>query len=226
MKKVILSVSSFIKREPVLFGAFFLALASAFLVPPFIGYLYYLDLRVLCILFSLMLVVSGLKEAGLFHIIANRLLQFVHNMRGLIAALVGMCFFSSMLITNDVALITFVPLTVLLLSQPEDWKKMIPAIVLQTIAANMGSSLTPLGNPQNLYLYSISGITLGRFVSCMAIPVFLSFLLLTLSILLIRPVQMCIRDRVYPICSKQILDCSFSPPGWMLRITKMVCGNA
>ena len=92
-----------------------------------------------------------------------------------------------MLITNDVALITFVPLAVMLLGDKKNEKLLMLVVVLQTIAANLGSGLTPLGNPQNLYLYSLSGMTLGKFLSVMFLPTVLSAGLLTVSILFIRP---------------------------------------
>ena len=99
----------------------------------------------------------------------------------------GIGFFASMLITNDVALITFVPLAVMLLAQARQLKLLIPVIVLQTVAANLGSMLTPLGNPQNLYLFAISGMSAGQFLRVMAMPTASSFVLLAGSVFLMRP---------------------------------------
>lgn len=98
-----------------------------------------------------------------------------------------------MLITNDVALITFVPLSILLLTQTQNQKLLIPIIIMQTIAANLGSMFTPLGNPQNLYLFSISNMTLLAFLKIMLRPTVVSFLLILLSIFLIK------KKRIDPI---------------------------
>ena len=146
-----------------------------------------MDLRVLCLLLSLMLVVAGLKKVGVFGIAMEHLLELVHSTRTLAVVLVGICFFSSMLITNDVALITFVPLGIMMLTRAQKQKLLIPIIVLQTVAANLGSMLTPLGNPQNLYLYSLSNMTTWQFLRVMAGPSAISLLMLAAMILLIKP---------------------------------------
>ncbi len=179
-------ITSFIRHDPVLFAAMVLAVVSAFFVPPSAGYFGYIDYRVLCLLLSLMLVVAGLKKAGVFDFLVRKLLSMVGSTRALAAVLTGVCFFTSMLITNDVALITFVPLAVMTLRQSGNSKLLIPVIVLQTVAANLGSMLTPLGNPQNLYIYALSGMSAGKFLGTMAVPTALSFLLLAASMLLIK----------------------------------------
>jgi len=161
------------------------ALLSAFFVPPSRAYLSYLDLRVLCLLASLMVAVAGLKKTGAFDFLMDHLLKAVRSTRTLSAALIGVCFFTSMLVTNDVALITFVPLAILMLAQRQ--RLMAFVIVLQTVAANLGSMLTPLGNPQNLYLYGRFNLSAGQFMSIMAMPTAVSLLLLCLALLWIRP---------------------------------------
>ncbi len=178
---------AFVRRDPVLVAAVLLAVISAFIVPPSEAYIGYIDFHVLALLFSLMLVVAGLQKSGAFTVLTDKLLERVRSTRSLAAVLVGVCFFTSMFITNDVALITFVPLSVMLLGQRGDEKLLMLVIVLQTIAANLGSGLTPLGNPQNLYLYSLSGLSLTEFLSIMLPPTAISAVLLTASILLIRP---------------------------------------
>ncbi len=125
-------------------------------VPPDREYIGYIDFRTLAILFCLMAVMAGLQKCGVFQYIAQALLGRVGRAWQLVLILVLLCFFSSMLITNDVALITFVPFTLIVLGMigPEVKERLlIPVVVLQTIAANLGSMLTPIGNPQNLYLY-------------------------------------------------------------------------
>ena len=180
-------IGAFLRHDPVLAAAIALAVVSSFFVPPSAAYVEYIDFHVLALLFSLMLVVAGLQKSGAFDLLTDKLLQRVNSTRSLAAVLIGVCFFTSMLITNDVALITFVPLAVMLLWQRENEKLLMLVVVLQTIAANLGSGLTPLGNPQNLYLYSLSGISLGGFLSVMLLPTLLSAVLLTVAILLIKP---------------------------------------
>lgn len=163
-------VADFIKREAVLCIAVLLALVSMFFVPPDAEYAGYIDLRTLGILFCLMTVVAGLKGLGVFSVLAQKLLMRVKTVRGLVIALVLMCFFFSMVITNDVALITFVPFTFELLrlaGEQAEREWLVSAVAMQTAAANLGSMLTPLGNPQNLYLYGRAGMTAGELVALM-----------------------------------------------------------
>lgn len=180
-------IGAFLRHDPVLAAAIGLAAVSSVFVPPSVEYLGYIDFHVLALLFSLMLVVAGLQKSGAFTLLTDKLLQRVRSTRSLAAVLVGVCFFTSMLITNDVALITFVPLAIMLLEDEKNEKLLMLVVVLQTIAANLGSGLTPLGNPQNLYLYSLSGMSLGEFLSVMLLPTVLSAGLLMISILFIRP---------------------------------------
>lgn len=169
------SILRFIKKETVLCVSFFLALASAAFVPPDITYLSYIDFHTLAVLMSLMLIMAGLQSLGVFGMAGRKLLQKAGSLQTLTFVLVFLCFAFSMAITNDVALITFVPFTIEVLTMAGLENYMIRVIVLQTIASNLGSMLTPIGNPQNLYLYSISGMGLGRFVSLMLPYTLLSF---------------------------------------------------
>lgn len=157
-------VFQFIKQEIVFTIAFLLAIVSCFFVHPSKEYLEYIDFHVLALLFCLMAVVNGFSSIGVFRQLGEALLQKLSGTRSLAWALILLCFFSSMLITNDVALITFVPFTILVLNLVQKQDLFIRFIVLETIAANLGSMLTPLGNPQNLYLYTISGMSLGTFI--------------------------------------------------------------
>ena len=178
-------LSEFLKRETVLTVAILLAIVSAVMIPPDREYVGYIDFRTLSILFCLMTVMAGLQKLGVFRNIAKTLLRHTQNTIQLAEVLVLLCFFFSMIITNDVSLITFVPFTfiVLQLTGEEAVKKLaVPVIVLQTIAANLGSMLTPIGNPQNLYLYSISGAGLGEFVGWMAPYTLVSGVLLLLVV--------------------------------------------
>ena len=164
MKRVL----DFLKKETVLCVAALLAVCSAFFVPPDAAYAGYLDYRVLALLFCLMTIMQGFQRTGLFEALGSRLLRRVTSTRQLTLILVLLCFFTSMWITNDVSLLTFVPFTILILRMTGLKKHLIPILCLQTIAANLGSMLTPVGNPQNLYLYSISDMSLAHFLRIMA----------------------------------------------------------
>lgn len=170
MQRMLTKFIHFIKKEVVLCVALVLAVVSAFFIAPDKQYLDYIDFRTLAVLLCLMAVMAGLQGLGIFHRIAGALLTRVKSYRSVVLILVLLCFFFSMLITNDVALITFVPFTftVLGMLEPEAKERLlIPVVVLQTVAANLGSMLTPIGNPQNLYLYGKAGLSVGEFVLLM-----------------------------------------------------------
>ena len=176
MKKFI----ELVRKETVLVIAWVLAIISAFFVKPNIKYIDYIDFRTLGILWSLMVIMEGLSCNGLFEKIGYKLLKKTKNVWQLSITLVFICFFSSMLITNDVALITFVPFTMMILGKCEKQNLLIPIIVLQTIAANLGSMLTPIGNPQNLYLYGLWGVNIFTFIKTILPYSIVSFFLLLL----------------------------------------------
>lgn len=182
MKRVV----SFIKKETVLLAAWVLALISAFFVTPSRAYLGYIDFRSLGILWSLMVIMQGLKQNGVFSFVGTRLLAKTRKVWQLSAVLIFLCFFCSMFITNDVALITFVPFAVMMLQSCKKEELMIPVIVLQTVAANLGSMLTPIGNPQNLYLFGVSQMGVGEFVRFMLPYTILSGVLLIVCICFLK----------------------------------------
>ncbi len=173
------------KIDTVLCIAWILAIISAFFVHPGKEYLGYIDFRSLGILWGLMVIIQGLKENSVFDRIAGFLLSKVTKSWQLSAVLIFMCFFGSMLITNDVALITFVPFALMILHNCGREDMMIPTVVLQTVAANLGSMLTPIGNPQNLYLYGLTGMSLIQFVKIMLPFSLVSALLLVLGLMII-----------------------------------------
>ena len=185
---------TFFKKETILCIACLLAALSAYIVPPDAAYLGYVDTRVLILLFSLMAVLAGFRALGIFDRMANLLLARAKKMRQLALTLVMLCFFSAMLVTNDVALITFVPFTILLLQRVHLEEKLIPVIVLQTIAANLGSMLTPVGNPQNLYLFSYYGLSTKTFFSAMLPPFILSTVLILLCCLVFPKEQLSVPE--------------------------------
>lgn len=173
------------KIDTVLCIAWILAIISAFFVHPSKEYLGYIDFRSLGILWGLMVIIQGFKENSVFDRIAGFLLSKVTKSWQLSAMLIFMCFFGSMLITNDVALITFVPFALMILHDCGREDMMIPTVVLQTVAANQGSMLTPIGNPQNLYLYGLTGMSLIGFIKIMLPFSLVSAVLLVLSLLII-----------------------------------------
>ena len=158
-------IKEFIKKEYVLCIAALCAAATMFAVPPSAQYWHYIDFRVLCLLLCLMAVVAGFKSVGAFQWLTFQLLRRIRNGRILGVTLVMLPFFASMLVTNDVALLIFVPFTLALLAQLGQGSSMIPVIVLQTVAANLGSMATPVGNPQNLFLYAAFNLSAGEFFS-------------------------------------------------------------
>lgn len=175
------------KPDTVLCIAWILAIISAFFVHPNKEYLGYVDFRSLGILWGLMVIIQGFKENSVFEKIAGFLLSKVKNGWQLAAVLVFMCFLGSMLITNDVALITFVPFALMILHDCDREDMMIPTVVLQTVAANLGSMLTPIGNPQNLYLYGLTGMGLLQFILTLLPYSLISAVLLILSIFIMTP---------------------------------------
>ena len=178
-----MKIKQFVKQEIVLCVAAVLAVLSMFFVPPDAAYIGYIDLRTLAILFSLMTVMAGLRRQGVFDRLGRTLLAQTGSTLQLALVLVGLCFFGSMVITNDVSLLTFVPFTFVVLSglAPDARRALtVPVVCMQTIAANLGSMLTPIGNPQNLYLYGKSGMSIAAFISLMLPYTVVSLLLLVL----------------------------------------------
>lgn len=178
-------IKAFAAKEAVLCISAVLTIISAFFVPPSAEYLGYIDWRVLCLLFCLMAVTSGLESCGFFSRTACLLVKKAPNLRVLSLFLVLLPFFSSMVVTNDVALIIFVPLALMIAGSVTTPANTIKLVVLQTAAANLGSMATPLGNPQNLFLYtnySLSPIDFFKVVLPIAL---ISLVLICLSVLLI-----------------------------------------
>lgn len=157
-------VMAYFRRETVLSAALGCALLSFLLTPPSMQHVQGIDTTTLLMLFSLMTIVAGFRRMGALDAVSRRLTQHVTTLRGLSAVLTALCFALSMLVTNDVALLTLVPLTLLLL-RPCGQKSVIWTVVLETIAANLGSMVTPIGNPQNLYLYTSGRLTAADFVT-------------------------------------------------------------
>ncbi|MBR5741691.1 MAG: citrate transporter [Firmicutes bacterium] len=178
----------FEKQNTVLCIAFFAALVTTFFVPVDAAYLGYFDFKTLTCLFCVLAVVCALKNVHFFYLLARRIVRLFKNARLAVLALVYVTFLGSMLIANDMALLTFLPLGFFVLTSTHKERYMAVTFILQNIAANLGGMLTPFGNPQNLYLYSHYDIPTGEFVRIMAPPFAVAIALITACcIVFVRP---------------------------------------
>ena len=171
---------SFVKKNIVMLIALLAAAVTAVFVPPDRQYLQYFDYKTLTCLFCTLAVVCALKNIRFFYMLAHKVVELFKNARMSVLALTYITFIGSMLIANDMALLTFLPLGFLVLSTTGKEKYMAFTFIMQNIAANLGGMLTPFGNPQNLYLYTKFNIPTGEFMGIMAIPFLVSILLITL----------------------------------------------
>lgn len=188
MTKILRGFTRFIKKNTVMCIAFFAALITCFFVPPDKNYIGYFDFKTLTCLFCVLAVVCALKNIRFFYILAEKIVQLFRNARMSILALVYITFIGSMLIANDMALLTFLPLGYFVLTVTGKEKYMAFTFIMQNIAANLGGMLTPFGNPQNLYLYTKFNIPNGEFMSIMAPPFALSVALITICcIIFVKP---------------------------------------
>ena len=167
LRLAVRAVRAFAAREIVLVVAVAAALASCALVPPDAGYAAYVDWHTLALLFCLMAVVVGFRSLGVLDAAGAWLIARARTQRAVAGVLVGLAFIASMAVTNDVALITFVPLALVVLRRAGMECRMCLVATLMTIAANLGSMFTPVGNPQNLYLFTVSGMGVGEFLQLM-----------------------------------------------------------
>lgn len=180
MELVISNARGFAKKNAVMLIAFAAALITSLFVPVDKEYIGYFDFKTLSCLFCVLAVVCALKDINFFFVIARKIVHFFKTARMSILALVYITFIGSMLIANDMALLTFLPLGFLVLSSTGKQKYMAFTFIMQNIAANLGGMLTPFGNPQNLYLYTKFNIPNGEFMGIMAPPFILSVALITL----------------------------------------------
>ena len=179
-----MSLKLFIKKNAITIIAFIAALITAFIIPPDSEYLGYFDFKTLSCLFCVLAVVCALKNINFFYILAQKIVRLFKNARKCIIALVYITFIGSMLIANDMALLTFLPLGYFVLSSSGKKQYMAFTFIMQNIAANLGGMLTPFGNPQNLYLYTYFNIPNLEFMGIMALPFIFAILLITLCCVL------------------------------------------
>ena len=184
-------IIGFIKKNVVMLIALVAAVVTMFFVPPDAEYFSYFDFKTLTCLFCTLLVVCALKNIRFFYMLAQKIVKLFKNTRACVLALVYVTFLGSMLIANDMALLTFLPLGYIVLKTTEKKKLMAFTFIMQNIAANLGGMLTPFGNPQNLYLYTKFEIPTGEFMGIMAIPFAVSVLLITVCcVIFVKPEAM------------------------------------
>ena len=187
--------TGFIKKNVVMVIAMLAAIVTCFFVPPDRAYLGYFDVKTLTCLFCVLAVVCALKNVKFFYILAKKIVQLFKNARASILGLVYITFIGSMLIANDMALLTFLPLGLLVLSSTGKSKYMAFTFIMQNIAANLGGMLTPFGNPQNLYLYTKFNIPTLEFMSIMAPPFVIAILLITICCcIFVKPEPLVMKD--------------------------------
>ena len=190
-----LTIGEFCKKNVVMLIAFFAALITTFFVPVDKQYLQYFDYKTLTCLFCTLAIVCALKNINFFYVLAHKIVRLFKTTRMCVIALTYTTFLGSMLIANDMALLTFLPLGFLVLTSTGKEKYMAFTFVMQNISANLGGMLTPFGNPQNLYLYTKFNIPTGEFTSIMVLPFVVSILLVTLCcIVFVRSEPLEIKD--------------------------------
>ena len=185
----------FVKKNAVFCIAALAAIVTCFLVPPDAQYLGYFDWKTLSCLFLTLAVVCALRNIKFFTILARKLVTMAGNMRALFLLLITITFIGSMIIANDMALITFLPLGYFALSVTKQEKYIAYLFVLQNISANLGGMLTPFGNPQNLYLYSFFNIPTGEFCKIMLPAFLLAISLLVVACLPVKPIRFTIDEQ-------------------------------
>lgn len=186
---------AFVKAHTVMVVAMTAAIATSFVVPVDRAYLGYFDFKTLACLFCVLAVVCALKDIQFFYILAKKIVQCFRNARMSVLALVYITFIGSMLIANDMALLTFLPLGYFVLSTTGKEKYMAFTFIMQNIAANLGGMLTPFGNPQNLYLYTKFAIPNLEFMGIMVAPFSVAVLLITVCCLVfVKPEPLNVAD--------------------------------
>lgn len=188
-------VINFVKKNTVMVIALIAAVITAFIVPPDAQYLSYFDYKTLACLFSVLAVVCALKNVKFFYILACNIVKKFKNVRLCVVVLVWVTFIGSMLIANDMALLTFLPLGYYVLHTANKERYMAFTFIMQNIAANLGGMLTPFGNPQNLYLYSKFNIPIGEFTLIMLPPFLLAVALITVCcVIFVKPEPIELKD--------------------------------
>lgn len=188
-------ITAFIKKNAVMCIALMAAIITSFIVPIDNEYIGYFDYKTLTCLFCVLAVVCALKNINFFYMLARKVVQLFKTARMSILALVYITFIGSMLIANDMALLTFLPLGYFVLTTTGKEKYMAFTFIMQNIAANLGGMLTPFGNPQNLYLYTKFNIPTGEFISIMLLPFVVSVIIITMCCMIfVKPEKLQLAD--------------------------------
>ncbi len=187
----------FVKKNIVLCIAVLAAAVTAFIVPPDAEYLGYFDFKTLACLLSVLAVVCALKNIRFFTILARKIVELTGNLRTAVLALVYITFLGSMLIANDMALLTFLPLGFFVLATTGNERYMAFTFIMQNIAANLGGMLTPFGNPQNLYLFTKFEIPVAEFMQIMFLPFAVAVVLITACCLFVKPIKLEIEEETH-----------------------------
>lgn len=204
--KIFSGIGRFIKKNTVMCIALLAAIITSFIVPIDKQYIGYFDYKTLTCLFCVLAVVCALKNINFFYMLARKVVQLFKNARMSVLALVYITFIGSMLIANDMALLTFLPLGYFVLTTTKKEKYMAFTFIMQNIAANLGGMLTPFGNPQNLYLYSKFNIPNLEFMRIMSLPFVLSILLITLCcVIFVKPESLELPDGKVVLNPKRVL---------------------
>ena len=182
---MLMKVKTFIMNNAVAVIAFILASITIFFVPIDKEYIHYIDYKTITCLFLISCIISAFKDINFFYYVAREIIIRFNTFRKSYIALITITFVGSMIIANDMALITFLPLGYLILKETNNEDKEAFVFIMQNIAANLGGMLTPFGNPQNLYIYTKYNIDNFEFNKIMLIPFLVAILLLYLSSLFV-----------------------------------------
>ena len=206
IKKIASSVWGFAKREVVLSIATVAAIITCFFVPPDQEYLGYFEFKTLIALFCMLAVVAGLKNTNVFEFVSKKLIALFKTRRAVIYCLVYGTFLFDMIVANDMSLITFLPLTYIVLHSTNNDKYLSYTFILQTIAANMGGMITPHGNPQNLYLYEFFSIPTLEFFGVLLVQSITVAALLFVCVLFVKNEKLSLRsDENLPVKRKELI---------------------
>ncbi|MGL5675408.1 MAG: SLC13 family permease [Cellulosilyticaceae bacterium] len=200
------SFLSWLRTQPILGVATFVTLLTTFIIPIDKSYIDYIDFKTLACLFTTLAVVAAFKHIYVFEQLGQKIVLHCNNLRKTVLTLVFITFFGSMLLANDMALLTFLPLSYYVLSSTNKKHVMAFTFIMQNIAANLGGMITPFGNPQNLYLYSYYHISNKAFLETMWLPFATATLLIVLCCLWVKPEPVQLEDtKTYPVHKKRLL---------------------
>lgn len=198
-------IFKYLFKDKVFMIAFIVAIISMFFIPPNKEYFGYINYKVLIIMFTIMIAVGGLYETHFFDFVATKLVLHFKSIKFIALVIVMTTFFLAMLLTNDAVLLTLVPFTIFVTKHTHTEKHALTIVMLQTIAANMGSALTPMGDPQNIYLYAFYDIPFRTFLSVTFPITVMGFILIVSSTLLLIPSIHCELNLKAPVVEKNHL---------------------